>query len=152
MQHFVISLSSCALLRAKLRADFALTLDLCIPRLTHLLNGESILSFSIVLHFPFPVPLQRTSRCVSSRTPGRERALSPRLTSTGRWPLCSAHRRTATLTSLSPLESRCSSAGPLTARSASQWTSSTCPLTQVRANVPVFPYDVTYEVTNESFS
>lgn len=82
-------------------------------------------------------PLQRTSRCASSRTLGRGRAPSPRPTSIGRWPLCSAHHRTATLTSQSQSESRCSSAGHPTARSASLWTSSTCLLTQVRRNQPV---------------
>lgn len=106
-----------------------------------LVSGESIFSFSVSSQFPFSVPLQRTSRCVSSRTPGRGRELSPRLMSTGRWPLCSARHPTATLTSLNLLESRCSSAGPLTARSASQWTSSTCHLIQVRGNVAMFLYE-----------
>lgn len=82
-------------------------------------------------------PLQRTSRCASSRTPGKEKAPSPRPTSTGRWPLCSARHRTATLTSRSQSESRCSFADHPTARSASLWTSSTCPPTQVRRNQPV---------------
>lgn len=84
----------------------------------------------------FIPPLQRTSRCGSSRTPGRGRALSPRLTSTGRWPLCSALRPTATPTSLSRFESKCSSAGPPTARSARRWTSSTCRQTQVSLTSP----------------
>lgn len=82
-------------------------------------------------------PPQRTSRFASSRTPGRGRALSPRPMSTGRWPLCSAHHRTATLTSRSQSESRCSFAGHPTVRSASLWTSSTCLLTQVRRRQPV---------------
>lgn len=78
-----------------------------------------------------PVLLQRTSRCGSTRTPGRGRARSLRLTSTGRWPLCSARLPIATLTSASPLRWRCSSDGPLTVKSASRWTSSSYLLTQV---------------------
>lgn len=87
---------------------------------------EGMRSFSCVTKYK-----KKTLKCVSSRTPGRGKALSPRLMSTGRWPLCSALHLIVTLTSLSPLESRCNCAGLLTARSVSQWTSSTCPLTQM---------------------
>lgn len=79
-----------------------------------------------------PVSLQRTSRCVSSRTPGRGRAPSPRRTCTGRWRSSSARRPTVTPTLLSQLRWRCSFGGRLTVKWASLWTSSTYQLTQVR--------------------
>lgn len=93
---------------------------------------EFFTSCSMLLHLPFSVSLQRTLRCVSSKTLGRGRALSPKLMSTGRWPLCFALRPTVTLTSLSQWESRCNSGGPLTEKSVSQWTSSTCRQIQVK--------------------
>lgn len=88
----------------------------------------------------FPVhilspPPQRTLKCVSSETRGKVKARSPRPTSTGRSPSCSAHRPTATPTWRSPWGWRCSSAGHQTGRSASPWTSSTSPMTQVTYDV-----------------
>lgn len=80
-------------------------------------------------------PLQRTSRCASSETRGKVKARSLRPTSTGRSPSCSARRPTAIRTWRSRWEWRCSSAGRQTARSASPWTSSISPPTQVTYDV-----------------